>query len=138
MAGPLSQTARAKSLANDFGPTRGPNAADSFIAHLYDDHPEFGGVELDTTSCPGYVAPTIDNDDFAADGDGGMSVVVELADATAAWTKVGRWVVLENAAVADEFWDYVQVDAVTVSAAGPFPEDLEITVLYADDSTDPA
>lgn len=136
MAGPLSADARVKSLQGDYGPTRSSQAPDSLVAHLYDGHPEFDGVELDTSSCPGYVAPTIDSDNFEA-VDGGVQVTVTLADSTGAWTKVGRWVVLENADAAGEFWDYVPVGAVKPTDAGDF-DPLVITLFYSDDSTDPS
>lgn len=136
MAGPLSLTARTKSLSNDYGPTRGPNAADGFRAAIYDDHPEFGGVELDTVSCPGYARVVVDNDDFAVVG-GGIEVTVAVADATGPWTKTGRWVLLLNAADLTEVWDYVPVTAVRPSEASTF-DPLRITVFYSDDSTTPA
>lgn len=135
MAGPLSDTARAKSLANDFGPTRGPNSPDQFLIAIYDDNPEFGGVELDTGSCPGYARATVDNDDFAV-GTVGMSVTGSMADATGAWTQIGRYLVLLNAADDTEAWDYTAISALRVREAGPV-DDVEFTVFYSDDATTP-
>ena len=136
MAGPLSSTARAKSLANDFGPTRGVNSPTQFQVALYDESPEFGGVELDTTSCPGYARPTINNADFAADGE---TFVIEVlpASPTGAWTKTAKYAVLLNAADTTEVWDFLPINQVRVSSAGPFPMPLRL-VIYYNDSASPS
>lgn len=136
MAGPFSASARAKSLANDFGPTRGPNSPDHFLVILLDDHPEFDGVELDTSTCPGYARATVDNDDFAVVDSVGMGITVTLADPTAAWTKIARYAALLNSADTSEMWDYTAIDPIRVREAGPFVADLSFTVYYSDDSTE--
>jgi len=135
MAGPLSDTARAKSLSDDFGPTRGPNSPDQFLVAIYDDNPDFGGVELDGGSCPGYARTTVNNDDFIV-VDGGMSITATLANPTEAWTQVGRYVVLLNADDDTEAWDYGPVTAIRVSSAGTL-QPLIVTVHYDDDTTTP-
>lgn len=138
MAGPLSPAARLKSLSNDYGPTRGPNAPDNWLAHLYDDNPAVDGVELDTGTCPGYAAIAFANGDFAATDDNQVQATVTVGDATGAWTKSARWVVLEDADNPGEFWDYVPINELLATAAGPFDGPLEITVNYVDDAADPA
>jgi hypothetical protein len=138
MAGPLSPAARLKSLSNDYGTTRGANAPDNWLAHIYDGNPSVDGVELDDASCPGYVAIEIPNDDFAATDDNQMEVTVSVPDAEGAWTKTGRFVVLEDADNLGEFWDYVPINALQATAAGPWGEDLEITINYVDDATEPS
>jgi hypothetical protein len=137
MAGPVSPSARAKSLANDFGPTRGPNAPDGFYIILLDDNPEFDGVELDTGTCPGYARTAVDNDDFVVD-DVGMKVVAALAAPSGAWTKIARYAALLNAADTSEMWDYAAIDPIRVREAGPFESPLSFIVYYSDDSTEPA
>lgn len=140
MAGPLSSAARAKSLANDFGPTRGPNSPDFFEVALYDDNPEFDGVELTDADCPGYARFTVDNDDFTAVTEGVQIVVLaeDLPEPTGSWTKSARWAVLLNSTDDTEAWDYSEIDPMRATAAGPFEDDFELTVFYSDDSTDPA
>lgn len=137
MAGPLSPTARAKSLANDFGPTRGPNAPDSFYVILLDDDPEFDGVELDSGTCPGYARVLVDSDDFVVVDDVGMRIFATLPDATGAWSKIGRFAALLNSADTTEMWDYTTIDPIRVREAGYFEEALSFTVYYSDDSTEP-
>jgi hypothetical protein len=137
MAGPLSPDARARSLTNDFGPVVVGSRVTTWIAHLYDDNPEFGGVELDDATCPGYLPVTFDNDEFEAT-DEGMTVLLTLADADDAWTKSGRYVVLEDDDTPGEFWDYVPINEVRATAAGPFTEDVELVIFWSDDSTDPS
>jgi len=138
MAGPLSAPARLKSLLDDYGPTRGPNAPDNLLAHIYDGNPAMGGTELDDVTCPGYEPVAIDSDDFEATDDNQVQVEATVADATGAWTRTGRWVVLEDADNLGEFWDYVPIAAVTAADAGPFAGPLLIALNYVDDATAPA
>lgn len=138
MAGPVSPSARAKSLANDFGPTRGPNAPDGFLIILLDDNPEFDGVELDSTSCPGYARAAVNNDDFEVVSGVGMRVLKTLASPTGAWTKIARYAALLNASDTSEMWDYTAINPIRVREAGPFESALSFTVYYSDDSTDPS
>lgn len=137
MAGPLSPAARLKSLKGNYGVTRGSDSPDNWLAHIYDGNPAVDGVELDTGTCPGYAAVAVSNDEFAATDDNQVQATVSVADATGAWTKTGRWVVLEDADNLGEFWDYVPIGALRATGAGPF-SDLEITINYADDATVPA
>jgi hypothetical protein len=138
MAGPVSPAARAKSLANDFGPTRGPNAPDGFYIILLDDNPEFDGEELDSGTCPGYARTAVDNDDFAVISGVGMRVTANPAAPTGAWTKIARYAALLNAADTSEMWDYTAINPIRVREAGPFENPLSFTVYYSDDSTEPA
>ena len=135
MAGPLSQSAREKSLANDFGPTHGANSPTQFLLALYTGHPEFGGVELNSTDCPGYARPTINNTAFAL-VDGRFEVEVTPANATGAWTQVADYAVLLNATTPTEAWDYAPIQRVQVNAAGPLTP-IVFTVFYSDDATTP-
>lgn len=138
MAGPFSPASRSKSLQNDYGPVPSGTRVVNWLAHLYDGNPAVDGVELDDTSCPGYVAIEIANDDFATTDDNQVEVEVDVPDATGAWTKTARWVLLEDADNLGEFWDYVPINALRATAAGPFDGPLVITINYADDATTPA
>lgn len=137
MAGPYSPNARVRSLKNDFGPLRGPNSPDTFLVALLVGVPGFGGVELDDGQCPGYVRVEIDNDDFIVGTDGLVSISVPIGDATGPWLQVADTAALLDAADPSEMWDYVPIERVRVTAAGPV-NPVIFTVNYADDATVPA
>lgn len=61
------QAAQELSLDNDYGPTRGPNAPDNLIVHLFGGDPDGDGVEV---TGGGYAPATMSNDDWALAADG--------------------------------------------------------------------
>lgn len=134
MAGPLSPGARSQSLQNDYAETP-PARPSGFLAAIYDGDPEFGGEELTDADCPGYARVPVAYTDFTV-VDEGIEAVVTGFEATAAWTKVGRVVLLLNADDPSEGWDYSFIATLRVRAAGPL-DPLQFTVYYSDDSTDP-
>lgn len=140
MAGPFAPPARLKSLKNDYGSAHGPNAPTDWLIAILDGHPEQGGVELDDTSCPGYARLEATQADFVETVDGGMQATIGLPDATGPWTKTGVFAMAIDADDPDPEtggWDYVLIDQVTLSEAGPFENPLRFTVYYSDDSTTP-
>lgn len=58
---PLDAAAQNKSLANDYGATKGANAPASHTLHLFAGHPAAGGTQLTA----GYTAPTVTNNGTA-------------------------------------------------------------------------
>lgn len=73
------------SLANDYGDTRGPQAADSHTLELWYGDPRLeGSVELSAVG--GYVAATVLPGDWEAPTGGAIRTVVNFADSTDEWS----------------------------------------------------
>lgn len=125
----LSAAAMSASLDNDYGTTRGPNAADAHEMALYDGDPAIDGVEL---SGNGYARVTVAPSDWAAAVGGAKTThsPVQFADATGPWSRQARYWVLFDAAD-EEAWDYAALnEALSVTDAGPGPA-IQPTVFYA-------
>lgn len=125
----LSVDAMNASLDNDYGTTRGPNAADSHELMLLDESPEFDGVEI---TGGGYARPAVAPEDWDAADGGSKGVFVQFADATGAWSAPAKYWALVDAADHTTVWDYAALNEVlVVSEAGPGPG-IQVTAFYAD------
>ena len=117
---PIRDTAAMNaSLDNDYGSTHGPNAPASHDLALFDGDPMLDGVELDSTSAPGYARVSIAAADWAAAADGQKALVapVQLPDPTDAWLEATHWALLDGSTM----WD-----------CGPLTEPLEVTGASSD------
>lgn len=109
-----------RSLDNDYGPTRGPNAAASHLLALFDGDPmvdvaEGGGEEV---SGNGYARVSIAPADWspAANGYKPMASPKVFPDTTAEWPNgASYWALIDGG------------DGVTMWDCGPLAEPLEIT-----------
>ncbi len=136
MVAPLSPSARLKSLKNDYGATHGENAPTSWLVAFYDDFPEFGGVELNDTDCPGYARIAVAQAEFEATANNSMSAIVAPDEATDVWTRPARVAAMLNADDPDEIWDYTPIASVMPKDDGTF-DPVEIEIFYTDDTTSP-
>lgn len=113
-----------RSLDNDYGSTRGPNAADSHLLALFDGNPmlsvdDGGGVEITNADNPGYARVTVDQDTDWLPAENGMKSLVspkQLPATTGQWLdSPSHWALLDGA---DDsvMWD-----------CGPLSEPLEVT-----------
>jgi hypothetical protein len=131
----VSIPAQNASLDNDYGATKGPNAAAAHEVALYAGDPLTGGVELD--SAGGYARPVVSNDGTtwaAADGGAKTSAVVTWDVSTAEWTSAGDPAVADYFLLIDsatgDFWDSgLLSDPISVDAAGATPSAV-LTVFY--------
>ena len=132
-----SVTAMNKSLDNDYGTTRGPNAAASHQVALFAGDPLEGGVEATTGTCPGYARVALTNGAaWGASVDGIKSTVapVQFPNATAEWTDTLTHFALYDGAT---LWDCAPLDEpidVTASGAGPA---VLLSIFYSDTVTLP-
>lgn len=122
----VSLDAQNASLANDYGPTKGPNAPASLQVALFDGDPLTGGVELAPDG--GYVRVTVPNDGStwptAPDGGAVTSVALSWGPSTDAWSAVATHFVLFDDADGATAWDSglladggVSVDSAGVTSA---------------------
>lgn len=121
------QAAMNRSLDNDYGTTRGPNAPDAFEVALFDEDPTLDGVEL---AGNGYARGAQDNDDWLPSADGLKATVAPVAfpDATAAWTTARYWGLYDP--ITATWWEYARlVEPLDVTAAGPGPT-LALAIFY--------
>lgn len=134
---PIRDTAAMNaSLDNDYGPTRGPNAAASHDVALYSGDPmipadQGGGVEIDGG---GYArVPLAAADWEPADAGAKSAAPVTFPDTTAAWaTAATHWALFDGAVM----WDcgpLAEELVVTGPGSGPV---VEVTVFYADSLND--
>lgn len=138
----LDAAARLRSLQDDYGPTRGPNAPDSYTVELWVGDPSLAGsyqmpatttLEDSTVVANGYAAPTVLSDNFAPD-ELGIGVRVQFPDATEEWPDTAtHWLLRDT--VTGEGWDYALLATpLDVTAPGPGPA-VDVTVFYDDDIT---
>lgn len=121
--------ARNASLDNDYGTTRGPNAADAHEVALLD----LDGVELDDVTSPGYARVTVDSDDWPAAADGQKTLAVDFDPPTDEWVAAAGWQLIDP--VTDTVWDAGElVDLLEVTAASSVGPQVVITVAYQLDS----
>lgn len=124
----VDETARNASLDNDYGSTRGPNAADEHEVALVD----VDGVELDDTSAPGYARVTIAPGEWPAAEDGQKTVVVDFAAPTDEWIPAAGWRLIDPAT--DAVWDAGDlVDLLYVTTASDVGPQVVVTVAYQTD-----
>jgi hypothetical protein len=124
------QGAMERSLDNDYGPTRGPNAPDSFEVMLLD----ATGEEIPGTTegvANGYARPTHPNDAWlAATGGAKVSEVVTFAAPTGAWETAYYWALRDP--LTGLVWDYSPLtEPLDVTGPGT-PVTLVMTVFYED------
>lgn len=124
--GVLDVAAQNASLDNDYGATKGPNAATAHQFALYAGDPQLNGVELDAAG--GYARVVIPNDgtswpDAAANG-AKTAAPVTLPAATGEWTVGGAPAVATHFVLIDNAdgvtgWDSGRLDSpISVDVAG--------------------
>lgn len=126
----VDETARNASLDNDYGTTRGPNAADTHEVALLD----VDGVELDDATSPGYARATVLPAAWPAAADGQKTIVVAFDPPTDEWVPAAGWQLIDPAT--DAVWDDGDlVDPLYVTAASDTGPTVVVTVAYATDLT---
>jgi len=137
---PIRDTAAMnRSLNNDYGTTAGPNAPTSWQLALFDGDPmvpavDGGGVELTTTTAPGYARVTLAQSAFAAASDGRKDLTspAQFPNATAEWTTTVTHWALFDAANPTQCWDCAPLtEPLDVTAAGTGPA-VTISIFYDD------
>lgn len=120
------------SLANDYGPTRGPQAADSHEIALYDAHPWQGGVEIEGD---GYTRATILPADWSVPEDGATSADGLFGAPTGPgdWDQATHWVAVDPAT--DVRWDADALSEPLVVTAGGTAPQITVTVYHPDAAT---
>lgn len=95
---------RNKSLDNDYGATKGVNAAASHLLALFDGDPSNGGVEI---SGGGYARVTVTNNgtNWPASSNGAKTGAVQTFTFTGAITGTASWWCLIDAADGTSRWD---------------------------------
>lgn len=122
----LDDAAAHASLANDYGTTRGANAADSHEVELWDGNPTVAGsAQLPLTN--GYAPATILPADWSAPAGRRTQALATFPAPTGAWPSAPYWVLRGD----DGFgWDYgTFTEAVDVTGAGTGPQAL-VVVYY--------
>lgn len=127
----ISTGAQNASLDNDYGATKGPNAAANLEVALYDGDPSIDGAEL--TSTGGYVATSFANDGTtwptAATAGSKTTAVLSLFTSTAALSDTASWFVLRDPLTGD-LWDAgALTEEVNVTGAG-VAVSVQLTVYY--------
>lgn len=133
--GLLTTPAQNASLDNDYGATKGPNAAAAHELALYAGDPAAGGVELD--SAGGYARPLVTNNGTnwaAAAGGAKTSAILAFAVSTGEWTVAASPAVATHFLLIDsttgDFWDSgLLAPPISVDAAGETPH-AQLTVYY--------
>lgn len=122
------QAAMNRSLDNDYGSTRGPNAPAAFEVALFFGDPTLGGVEL---AGNGYAPGSLDNGTgwlAAADGVKRTVTPVPFPDATAAWSTATHWALRDP--ITGLWWEYARlVEPLEVTTAGPGPT-VALAIFY--------
>lgn len=118
------------SLANDYGPTRGPNAAASHLLALFDAHPWQGGVEIGGT---GYTRAVILPAGWSTPADGSMTATGTFGTPTGDWDEASHWVLIDPAT--DVMWDADALDVPLVVTAGGTAPQVIVTVYHPDAMT---
>ncbi len=104
----LDQTARERSLNNDYGATRGPNAPATLEASLWVGHPDDDDGE--EVIGGGYARVTFSNDNWLAAADGvKVSLPITFPAATGEYPDTVTYVLLTDPSD-DSRWDCVPLD----------------------------
>lgn len=136
----LSVEARNRSLDNDYGPDRGPNAPDAHQVILYIGDPRLGGLEVSSVGT-GYVRPVLDSDtawDPAADGSKANTGGITWADSTDSWGVITHWGLADDddpTVVWDTGQFAVPIDATT--PGGTFVLGAGALTIFYTDNLDP-
>lgn len=135
---PIRDTAAMnRSLDNDYGTTRGPNAADSHLLALWDGDPmldvsEGGGVEV---VGGGYARVTVLPADWlpAVDGRKALAAPKQFPTVTAEWPEGAEYWALIDGGDGVTMWDCGPLtEALEVTGPGPGP--LVTVAVYYDDA----
>lgn len=122
------QAAMNRSLDNDYGSTRGPNAPAAFEVALFDGDPTQGGVEL---AGSGYARGALNNaTGWLAAVDGLKATVAPVAfpASTAAWNTARYWALFDT--VTATWWEYARlVEPLEVTTAAPGPT-VALAIFY--------
>lgn len=124
-----SVAAMRKSLDNDYGSDHGPNSPTSFELALFTGDPTIdpgdgGGVELNSTDCPGYARVAIAHADFepaTVDAVKDLTDLAQFPNATGPWDLTARYFVYFDATT-DDMWEFGELDEeieITVAGVGP-------------------
>lgn len=127
----LSTAAQNKSLDNDYGSSKGANAAASHKVAMYAGDPATTGTELAATG--GYAQVTLTNNGTSwpsvAAGGAKTSMQITFPTSTAAWSDVATHFLLLDATTGDE-WDSGPLSAeLSVDQAGVIAK-VTLTVFY--------
>lgn len=132
----LDVAAQNASLDNDYGATKGANAPAAHQVAIFTDHPDLGGVELDSFGGYARVMWTNNGTNWPA-ASGGQKVSADVVFATSSdeWQAGGvsatgtYWVLFDNADGTTR-WDCGRIsDEVSVSATGAVVT-LRLTIYY--------
>lgn len=133
-----------RSLNNDYGTSRGPNAADSHQLALFVGDPmipadDDGGVECAPGTHPGYARVTVNPGDWlpAADGRKMLTGPKQLPATTGEWDPEPDYWALFDGAVPGLMWDCGPLTAplqVTGPGDGPL---VSVAVFYDDAVSEP-
>jgi len=127
----ISTAAQNKSLANDYGASKGPNAASAHKVRLYVGDPAAGGSELASTG--GYTPPVLSNDGTgwpSTPSAGAItSAPVTFATSTAAWASVPTHFLLEDNTTGDAWDSGPLANEIVVDQAGTVVT-ATLTVFY--------
>lgn len=125
----LDDAAANASLANDYGPNRGPNAASSHQVELWDGDPTLG--DSAQLSGNGYNSVQVLPADWSAPTGRQIEVTVNFPAPTGPWVPATHWVLRGSDG---HGWDYgtltQQLYVTDASSTGPT---VTVTVFYNDD-----
>lgn len=131
----LDPAAQSASLDNDYGATKGANAAAAHEVALFNGDPTQGGTELDST-VGGYARVVLTNNGTnwpAASSGAKTSAAVPFAASTAAWSDTATWFVLFDHADSVTRWDAGLLDSeVSVDAVGDVASPT-LTIFYSNE-----
>lgn len=121
------QAAQERSLDNDYGPTRGPNAPDAHEVALFMGDPDLGGLEV---AGGGYARAALDSDDWLLAADGAkVSPTVTFPDTTDEWPGTVTHAALYDP-VEGLWWDSVPLEEpLDVTGPGDSPQ-VVLSIFY--------
>jgi len=115
------------SLDMSYGANKGPLAPAAHQIALFTDHPDLGGVELDSVG--GYVRPVVTNNGTNWPGaSGGQTVSADVAFAT----PTGEWLAGGVPASAAYFVTIDNADGTTMWDACPLDQEINVTAAGGD------
>jgi hypothetical protein len=121
-----------RSLDNDYGSTRGPNAPDSHFVSLWVDDPMLGGEECDG---PGYARVELDQDtgwQAADDGYKDLVTGVQFAAPSGAWPQCTHWALMDDTDP-DQMWDCGPLTSpLNISSSSPTGPLVTFAIYYDD------
>ena len=123
----MDPATQADMLNNMVGPSQGANGPSSWLLSLWAGDPSAGGVEANTTSCPGYARVSVAAADWAEATSGDpvkrTTDLVQFGDATDVWAStLTHWALIHP--TTGDLGPSGQVardQQIDVTAAGPGP-----------------